>query len=79
MKPVLTPREASDLDRETQGRGVPAADLMERAVVSVDVTDDQEEVARKLARFDFLQPIPSHAGPVSAKISVIAWRSPAVR
>ncbi|MEX0585665.1 MAG: CBS domain-containing protein, partial [Pirellulales bacterium] len=29
-------------------------DLMERAVVSVDVTDDQEEVARKLARFDFL-------------------------
>lgn len=33
---------------------VMVADLMERAVVSVDVTDDQEEVARKLARFDFL-------------------------
>ncbi|MGZ8580376.1 MAG: NAD(P)H-hydrate dehydratase [Actinomycetota bacterium] len=31
MKPVLTPREASDLDRETQGRGMPATDLMERA------------------------------------------------
>ena len=30
------------------------ADLMERAVVSVEVTDDQEEVARKLAKFDFL-------------------------
>jgi magnesium transporter len=29
-------------------------DIMERAVVSVDVTDDQEEVARKLARFDFV-------------------------
>jgi magnesium transporter len=29
-------------------------DLMERAVVSVNVTEDQEEVAQKLARFDFL-------------------------
>ena len=31
MKPVLTPEEAADLDRETQARGVAAADLMERA------------------------------------------------
>jgi hydroxyethylthiazole kinase-like uncharacterized protein yjeF len=31
MKPVLTPQEARDLDRETQARGVPAVDLMERA------------------------------------------------
>jgi hydroxyethylthiazole kinase-like uncharacterized protein yjeF len=31
MKPVLTPQEARDLDRETQSRGVPALDLMERA------------------------------------------------
>jgi hydroxyethylthiazole kinase-like uncharacterized protein yjeF len=31
MKPVLTPQEARDLDRETQARGVPALDLMERA------------------------------------------------
>jgi ADP-dependent NAD(P)H-hydrate dehydratase / NAD(P)H-hydrate epimerase len=31
VKPVLTPEEASELDRETQARGVPAADLMERA------------------------------------------------
>ena len=30
------------------------SDLMERAVVSVDVNDDQEDVAQKLARFDFL-------------------------
>jgi magnesium transporter len=29
-------------------------DIMERAVVSVQVTDDQEEVARRLAKFDFL-------------------------
>ena len=31
MKPVLSPQEARDLDRETQARGVPALDLMERA------------------------------------------------
>ena len=31
MKPVLTPEEASALDRETQARGVHAAELMERA------------------------------------------------
>lgn len=31
MKPVLTPREAAELDRETQARGVTAIDLMERA------------------------------------------------
>ena len=31
MKPVLTPQEASELDRATQDRGVSAADLMERA------------------------------------------------
>ena len=31
MKPVLTPAEASTLDRETQSRGVEAAVLMERA------------------------------------------------
>lgn len=31
MKPVLTPLEAAELDRETQARGVPALDLMERA------------------------------------------------
>lgn len=31
MKPVLTPLEASDLDRQTQARGVPEVDLMERA------------------------------------------------
>jgi NAD(P)H-hydrate epimerase len=31
VKPVLTPEEAAELDRETQARGVPAADLMERA------------------------------------------------
>ena len=31
MKPVLTPQEARDLDRETQARGMPALDLMERA------------------------------------------------
>lgn len=29
-------------------------DIMERAVVSVQITDDQEEVARRLAKFDFL-------------------------
>jgi magnesium transporter len=29
-------------------------DLMERAMVTVDVSEDQEEVARKLAQFDFL-------------------------
>lgn len=31
MKPVLTPAEASTLDRETQGRGIEAEVLMERA------------------------------------------------
>ena len=31
MKPVLTPRQAAELDRETQARGVPAELLMERA------------------------------------------------
>jgi NAD(P)H-hydrate epimerase len=31
VKPVLTPEEAAALDRETQARGVAAADLMERA------------------------------------------------
>ncbi|HEX7247136.1 MAG TPA: NAD(P)H-hydrate dehydratase [Actinomycetota bacterium] len=31
MKPVLTPLEASELDRETQARGVPDSQLMERA------------------------------------------------
>ncbi len=31
MKPVLTPDQASALDRETQARGVPAEALMERA------------------------------------------------
>ena len=31
MKPVLTIREAAELDRETQARGVPAVELMERA------------------------------------------------
>ena len=31
MKPVLTPQEASELDRASQDRGVSAADLMERA------------------------------------------------
>jgi NAD(P)H-hydrate epimerase len=31
MKPVLTPLEASELDRATQAEGVAAADLMERA------------------------------------------------
>jgi NAD(P)H-hydrate epimerase len=31
MKPVLTPEQAVDLDRETQARGVAAAELMERA------------------------------------------------
>ena len=31
MKPVLTPEEASELDRASQARGVSAADLMERA------------------------------------------------
>ena len=31
MKPVLTPDEAADLDRETQAAGVPADVLMERA------------------------------------------------
>jgi hydroxyethylthiazole kinase-like uncharacterized protein yjeF len=31
MKPVLTPDQASALDRETQARGIPAALLMERA------------------------------------------------
>ena len=31
MKPVLTPQEAAELDRETQARGVSATDLMERA------------------------------------------------
>jgi ADP-dependent NAD(P)H-hydrate dehydratase / NAD(P)H-hydrate epimerase len=31
MKPVLTPAEAAALDRETQGRGVAAESLMERA------------------------------------------------
>jgi len=31
MKPILTPREASDLDRGAQAVGVSAADLMERA------------------------------------------------
>jgi len=31
VKPVLTPGEAADLDRETQDDGVPALELMERA------------------------------------------------
>jgi ADP-dependent NAD(P)H-hydrate dehydratase / NAD(P)H-hydrate epimerase len=31
MKPVLTPDQATELDRATQARGTPAADLMERA------------------------------------------------
>ena len=31
MKPVLTPEEATELDRETRARDVPAEDLMERA------------------------------------------------
>jgi len=31
VKPILSPRQAVDLDRATQARGVPAADLMERA------------------------------------------------
>ena len=31
MKPILTPEEAVELDRATQARGVPAAELMERA------------------------------------------------
>ena len=31
MRPVLTPQEAGELDRETQARGVPATELMERA------------------------------------------------
>lgn len=31
MRPILTPHEANDLDRETQARGISAADLMERA------------------------------------------------
>lgn len=31
MKPVLTPSEAAALDRESQGRGIDAASLMERA------------------------------------------------
>ena len=31
MKPVLTPEEASELDRQTQAGGILAADLMERA------------------------------------------------
>ncbi|HJR97305.1 MAG TPA: NAD(P)H-hydrate dehydratase [Actinomycetota bacterium] len=31
MEPILTPQEASDLDRGAQARGVSAADLMERA------------------------------------------------
>jgi ADP-dependent NAD(P)H-hydrate dehydratase / NAD(P)H-hydrate epimerase len=31
MKPVLTPDQATELDRATQARGIPAADLMERA------------------------------------------------
>ncbi len=30
------------------------SDIMERAVVSVQVTEDQEEVAQRLAKFDFL-------------------------
>jgi magnesium transporter len=32
----------------------PINDIMERAVVSVQVTEDQEEVAQRLAKFDFL-------------------------
>jgi ADP-dependent NAD(P)H-hydrate dehydratase / NAD(P)H-hydrate epimerase len=35
MKPVLTPREATELDRQTQARGVPADLLMERAGAAV--------------------------------------------
>jgi NAD(P)H-hydrate epimerase len=31
MKPVLTPAQATELDRATQARGVPAVDLMDRA------------------------------------------------
>src|SRR5438132_11424663 len=31
MKPVLTPEQATELDRVTQDRGVSAAELMERA------------------------------------------------
>src|SRR5688572_8116852 len=31
MKAVLTPREAAELDRETQARGISTVDLMERA------------------------------------------------
>ena len=31
MKPVLTPQQANDLDRETQAAGTPAEVLMERA------------------------------------------------
>ena len=31
MKPVLTPEQAAELDRETQAKGVPAEALMERA------------------------------------------------
>jgi NAD(P)H-hydrate epimerase len=31
MKPILTPEQASELDRATQARGVPAAELMDRA------------------------------------------------
>jgi magnesium transporter len=37
------------------------SDLMDRAVVSVDVGDDQEEVAKKVARYDFLAiPVVDH-------------------
>jgi magnesium transporter len=33
---------------------MPVAELMDRAVVTAEVTEDQEEVARKVAQYDFL-------------------------
>jgi magnesium transporter len=39
----------------------PIAELMDRSVVTAEVTEDQEEVARKVARYDFLAiPIVDH-------------------
>jgi magnesium transporter len=39
----------------------PVAELMDRSVVTAEVTEDQEEVARKVARYDFLAlPIVDH-------------------